>query len=126
LPAITGNRLRGLSSGVELAGEAADAADALSGARACRPRCVRIFSMTGASRIAAMIFSSPPQFGQCSRSRSKPRLSSSAQARALELERHLTGGVALHPFDGQSRALVGAAVIGGVQAAAVCRRLACR
>lgn len=34
-----------------------------------------------------MIFSSPPQFGQCSSS--KPRLSSLAQARALELERHL-------------------------------------
>ena len=32
---------------------------------ACNPRCVRIFSMTGCSRIAAMIFSSPPQFGQC-------------------------------------------------------------
>jgi hypothetical protein len=28
---------------------------------------VRIFSITGVSRIAAMIFSSPPQFGQCSR-----------------------------------------------------------
>ena len=32
-----------------------------------RPRCVRIFAMTGDSRMAAMIFSSPPQFGQCSR-----------------------------------------------------------
>jgi hypothetical protein len=28
---------------------------------------VRIFSITGFSRIAAKIFSSPPQFGQCSR-----------------------------------------------------------
>jgi hypothetical protein len=40
------------------------------GARACRPRCVTLFSMTGSPRIAAMIFSSPPQFGQCSRSTS--------------------------------------------------------
>ena len=39
-----------------------------AGARACRPRCVRILSITGCSRITAMIFSSPPQFGQCSRS----------------------------------------------------------
>ena len=36
-------------------------------------------SITGASSIAAMIFSSPPQFGQCSRSISKTRLSSRAQ-----------------------------------------------
>ena len=34
---------------------------------------------TGASRIAPMIFSSPPPFGQCSSSRSKTRLSSRAQ-----------------------------------------------
>jgi hypothetical protein len=32
----------------------------------CRTRCVRIFSMTGRSRMTAMIVSSPrPQFGQC-------------------------------------------------------------
>lgn len=43
-------------------------AGARGGARACNPKCVRIFSMTGCSRIAAMIFSSPPQFGQCSMS----------------------------------------------------------
>jgi hypothetical protein len=48
------------------------------GARACRPKCVRIFSITGCSRMAAMIFSSPPQFGQCSRSSSNTRLSSRA------------------------------------------------
>ena len=36
-------------------------AGALGGALACRPRCVRIFSITGCSRIAAMIFNSPPQ-----------------------------------------------------------------
>ena len=43
-------------------------AGAWGGARASRPRCVRIFSMTGCSRIAAMIFNSPPQFGQCAMS----------------------------------------------------------
>ena len=47
--------------------------------------------MTGRSRIAAMIFSSPPQFGQCSRSSSKTRLSSRAQ-------------IALHAIVGQRRA----------------------
>ena len=36
-------------------------AGARGGALACRPRCVRIFSITGCSRIAAMILSSPPQ-----------------------------------------------------------------
>jgi hypothetical protein len=35
--------------------------------------------MTGCSRIAAMAFSSPPQFGQCPRSSSTTRLSSRAQ-----------------------------------------------
>jgi hypothetical protein len=41
---------------------------------------VRIFSMTGRSRMAAMILSSPPpQFGQCCMSMSKTRLSSRAQ-----------------------------------------------
>jgi hypothetical protein len=48
------------------------------GARACNPRCVRIFSITDGSRIAAMILSSPPQFGQCCRSSSNTRLSSRA------------------------------------------------
>ena len=38
------------------------------GARACNPRCMRIRSITADSAMAAMIFSSPPQFGQCSRS----------------------------------------------------------
>ena len=46
---------------------------------ACTPRCVRIFSITGCSRIAAMIFSSPSQFGQGSRSSSNTRLSSRAR-----------------------------------------------
>ena len=38
-------------------------------------------SITGASMMAAMIFSSPPQFGPCSRSMAKTRLSSRAQLR---------------------------------------------
>ena len=42
--------------------------------RARRPRCVRIVSITGVSRIAAMISSSRPQFGQRSRSISKAKL----------------------------------------------------
>jgi hypothetical protein len=54
-------------------------AGARGGARASRPKCVRTFSITGVSKIAAMIFSSPPQFGQCSRSRLKTRLSKRAQ-----------------------------------------------
>ena len=45
------------------------------GARAGSPRCSR----TDASRTAAMIFSSPPQFGQCSMSISNTRLSRHAQ-----------------------------------------------
>jgi hypothetical protein len=40
---------------------------------------VRIFSITGCSRIAAMIFSWSLQFGQRSMSISKTRLSSLAQ-----------------------------------------------
>jgi len=40
---------------------------------------VRIFSITGCSRIAAMIFSCPSQFGQRSMSISNTRLSSLAQ-----------------------------------------------
>ena len=54
-------------------------AGARGGARACGAGCVRIFSMTGASRIAAMIFNSPRQLGQCSRSISETRLSSRAK-----------------------------------------------
>ena len=38
------------------------------------PRCLRIRSITGASRMAAMILISPPQFGQCLRSISKAKL----------------------------------------------------
>jgi hypothetical protein len=39
---------------------------------------LRIFSITGCSRMAAMIFSSPPQFGQCSRSKSNTGLTKRA------------------------------------------------
>jgi hypothetical protein len=40
---------------------------------------MRIFSITGRSRIAAMIFGSPaPQLGQCCMSMSNTRLSSRA------------------------------------------------
>ena len=45
-----------------------------------RPRWVKIFSIAGRSRMAAMIFSSPaPQFGHRSMSMSNTRLSSRAQ-----------------------------------------------
>lgn len=49
------------------------------GGRAGSPECSRIRSMTAGSRMAAMIFNSPPQFGQCCMSISNTRLSSSAQ-----------------------------------------------
>ena len=56
------------------------------GARVGRPRWLRILTITGGSSIAvlrrvrtAMIFKAPPQFGQCSTSMSKTRLSSRAQ-----------------------------------------------
>ncbi len=44
--------------------------------------------MTGCSRIAAMIFSSPSQSGQCSRSSSKTRLSSLAQLNRTGQRQH--------------------------------------
>jgi hypothetical protein len=50
-----------------------------AGARAGRPRCLRILMITGGSSMAAMIFKAPPQFGQCSMSISKTRFSSLAQ-----------------------------------------------
>ena len=69
-------------------------AGARGGARASRPRCVRIFSITGVSKIAAMIFSSPPQFGQCSRSRLKTRPGHQRRQPLHELQRrhHQVGG----------------------------------
>jgi len=64
------------------------------------PRCGRIFSITGRSRMAAMILSSPPlRFGQVCISKSKARLSSRAQlircgrVRAVSIS-HTAGAVA--------------------------------
>ena len=54
-------------------------AGARGGARVGRPRWLRILMITGGSSMAAMIFKAPPQFGQCSMSMSKTRLSSRAQ-----------------------------------------------
>src|SRR5215831_13933108 len=54
-------------------------AGARGGARVDKPKWVRILTITGGSSIAAMIFKAPPQFGQCSTSMSKTRLSSRAQ-----------------------------------------------
>ena len=51
---------------------------ARGGARAGRPRCERILTITAGSSMAAMIFNSPPQFGQCSMSMSKTRFSKRA------------------------------------------------
>jgi hypothetical protein len=57
-------------------------AGARGGARVGRPRCLRILTITGGFSMAAMIFKAPPQFGQCSMSMSKTRLSSRAQLSA--------------------------------------------
>ena len=54
-------------------------AAARGGARAGKPRCVRILVITGGCSMAAMIFKVPPQCGQCSISISNTRLSSRAQ-----------------------------------------------
>jgi hypothetical protein len=51
------------------------------GARLGRPRWARILTITGGSSMAAMLFKLPAQFGQCSMSMSKTRLSSLAQLR---------------------------------------------
>ena len=56
-----------------------DAPAQRGGARVGRPRWLRILTITGGSSMAAMIFKLPPQFGQCSMSMSKTRLSSRAQ-----------------------------------------------
>ena len=50
-----------------------------AGARLGRPRWLRILTITGGSSTAAMIFKLPPQFGQCSMSMSKTRLSNLAR-----------------------------------------------
>jgi predicted transcriptional regulator len=52
---------------------------ARGGAQVDRPRWLRILTITGGSSMAAMIFKALPQFGQCSMSISKTRLSSRAQ-----------------------------------------------
>ena len=54
-------------------------AGARGGARAGRPRCVRIFTTAAPSRIAATSLRSPPQSGQCSRSTRNTRRKSFAQ-----------------------------------------------
>lgn len=54
-----------------------------------RPKCVRIVSITGCSRIAAIVFNSSPRSGPCSRPISNTRLSSRAAAsrRTVALQR---------------------------------------
>ena len=70
---------RGLDGG-QAACRACPRAGERGGARAYRSRCVRIFSITGRSRMAAMILNCPvPQIGQCCMSMSNTRLSSRAQ-----------------------------------------------
>ena len=64
--------LRALGASVGRAGER-------GGARAGKPRCVRILTMTAGSSMAAMILNSPPHCGQCSRSISNTRFSRRAQ-----------------------------------------------
>ena len=49
------------------------------GARVGKPKWARILTITGGASIAAMIFKLPPQFGPCSMSISKTRLSKRAQ-----------------------------------------------
>ena len=51
------------------------------GARVGKPKWARIRTITGGSTMVAIIFKAPPQFGQCSRSISKTRLSRHAQLR---------------------------------------------
>src|SRR5262249_35089636 len=45
-------------------------AGARGGPRVGRPRWLRIFTITGGSSMAAMVFKAPPQFGRCSMSMS--------------------------------------------------------
>jgi hypothetical protein len=54
------------------------------GARVGRPRWLRILMITGGSSMAAMIFKAPPQFGQCSTSMSKTRLSKRANSESSQ------------------------------------------
>ena len=103
-------------------------AGARGGARACSPGCVRIFSMTGCSRIAAMIFNSPPQFGQCSRSSSNTRLSSRAQLSrtglwCTQFASHVAGFVASAPSPGSCGTT--RARILALGASTPCKRIRC-
>ncbi len=61
-----------------VARKSSDRAGRRGGARADNPRWVRIGAISVGSRRAAMIVKVPPQFGQCSRSIWKTRLSSLA------------------------------------------------
>ncbi len=54
-------------------------AGARGGARAGKPRCVRILAITAGSSMAAMILKSPPHCGQCAGSMSNTRLSRRAR-----------------------------------------------
>ena len=58
---------------------ASNRAGACDGARAGKPRCVSILTITAGSSMAAMIFNSPPHCGQCSWSIPNTRLSRRAQ-----------------------------------------------
>ncbi len=56
-----------------------DRAGVRGGALVGRPRWARILVITADSKMTAMIFIVPPQWGQCSMSISNTRLSSRAQ-----------------------------------------------
>jgi hypothetical protein len=58
-----------------------DRAGDRGGARAGKPRWMRILAITEGCSMAAMIFKGPPQWGQCSISILSTRLSSRAQLR---------------------------------------------
>jgi hypothetical protein len=80
-------------------------AAARGGARADKPRWVRILAIAVGSKMAATIVKEPPQFGQCSRSISKTRLSNWAQRIRAGAE----GASVVSPWaDGGSVALAGA------------------
>ena len=76
------------------------------GARAGKPRCVRMLTITAGSSMAAMIFMSPAHCGQCSRSRSKTRLSRRAQPmRAGAAAGAFSGGLIPEAKNGSATAL---------------------
>ena len=63
-------------------------------------------SMTSVSRMAATIFSSPPQFGQCSMSISNTRLSSRAATSANCSAKRLVTGPVATPAVGRVRSTI--------------------